>query len=50
MVEELSSEPDYEVFLKKLCSAPSDGIDKQTSSPRYAVYDVEFDLGQDGKR
>lgn len=41
VVEESSSEQDYEVFLQKLYSA---------GGPRYAVYDVEFDLREDGKR
>ncbi|KAL4887666.1 cofilin, actophorin [Aspergillus karnatakaensis] len=47
VVEETSSESDYEAFLKKLTST-LDG--HQSSAPRYALYDVEYDLGEDGKR
>lgn len=44
---ESSSEPDYEVFLHSLRGA-EDSTGKPM--PRYAVYDVEYDLGEDGKR
>jgi cofilin len=47
VVQDMSSEQSYEVFRENLCSA----IDaKGNSSPRYAVYDVEYDLGNEGKR
>jgi cofilin len=47
IVEETSSETEYEVFRQKLLS----GIDKTGKpAPRYAVYDVDYDLGEDGKR
>ncbi|QPC70087.1 hypothetical protein HYE68_000839 [Fusarium pseudograminearum] len=47
IVEEASSETDYEVFRQKLLS----GVDKTGNpAPRYAVYDVDYDLGEDGKR
>ncbi|WXC45450.1 hypothetical protein SNK03_005152 [Fusarium graminearum] len=47
VVEETSSETDYEVFRQKLLS----GVDKTGNpAPRYAVYDVDYDLGEDGKR
>ncbi|KAI9035783.1 cofilin [Aspergillus affinis] len=47
VVEDSSSEPNYEVFRRKLSSA----VDGQgRPMPRYGVYDVEYDLGQDGKR
>ncbi|RAH64716.1 actin-binding ADF family protein [Aspergillus aculeatinus CBS 121060] len=44
---ESSSEPDYEVFLHFLCGA---GDSTGKPMPRYAAYDVEYDLGEDGKR
>ncbi|KAM0307419.1 hypothetical protein ACHAPM_000134 [Fusarium culmorum] len=47
MVEETSSETEYEVFRQKLLS----GVDNTGKpAPRYAVYDVDYDLGEDGKR
>jgi cofilin len=47
VLEESSPETDYEVFLKKLSSA----VDKDGNpTPRYAVYDVEYDLGSEGNR
>ncbi|KAJ6072760.1 hypothetical protein N7467_010845 [Penicillium canescens] len=47
VLEESSPETDYEVFLQKLSSA----VDKDGNpAPRYAVYDVEYDLGSEGKR
>ena len=47
MVDETSSDPDYETFRQKLISA----VDKNgKSAPRYALYDVDYDLGEDGKR
>ncbi|KAH6890650.1 cofilin, actophorin [Thelonectria olida] len=46
-VESVSSEKDYDVFLDKLSSA----VDENgKAAPRYAVYDVEYDLGEEGKR
>ncbi|KAF4979214.1 hypothetical protein FZEAL_4523 [Fusarium zealandicum] len=46
MVEETSSEQDYETFRQKLTSA----VDKLGKpAPRYAVYDVDYDLGENGK-
>ncbi|KAL3476080.1 hypothetical protein BJX99DRAFT_228489 [Aspergillus californicus] len=47
-VEEVSEDPDYEVFRTKLENArDSNG----KPAPRYAVYDVEYDLGSsEGKR
>ena len=41
VVKESSPEPDYEVFRQRLTAV---------TEPRYAAYDVEFDLGEDGKR
>lgn len=47
VVEETSSDTDYEIFRQKLLS----GVDKAGKpAPRYAVYDVDYDLGEDGKR
>ncbi|OJJ29670.1 hypothetical protein ASPWEDRAFT_294336 [Aspergillus wentii DTO 134E9] len=46
-VDESSTELDYEAFRQKLSSA----VDNSGKpAPRYAVYDVEFDLHEDGKR
>ncbi|KAH8680095.1 cofilin, actophorin [Tricladium varicosporioides] len=47
VVEESSSKQDYEVFLQRLSSAVDS---KGEPAPRYAVYDVEYDLGGEGKR
>ena len=47
VVEESSPEKNYEAFLQKLTSAhDSDG----KPAPRYAIYDVEYDLLEDGRR
>ncbi|KAF5000798.1 hypothetical protein FGRMN_1405 [Fusarium graminum] len=47
VVEETSSDTDYETFRQRLLS----GVDKSGKpAPRYAVYDVDYDLGEDGKR
>jgi cofilin len=47
VVEETSSETEYEIFRQKLLS----GVDKTGKpAPQYAVYDVDYDLGEDGKR
>lgn len=47
IVDETSSDKDYEAFLNKLSSA-TDANGKP--APRYAAYDVEYDLGEEGKR
>jgi cofilin len=49
VVDETSTESDYEVFRRKLSGADGQAGDAMLL-PRFAVYDVEFDLGQDGKR
>ncbi|KAJ8107800.1 hypothetical protein OPT61_g8612 [Boeremia exigua] len=49
VVDETSSESDYEIFRQKLCSTDND-ICGFLPPPRFAVYDVEYDLGLDGKR
>ncbi|KAB8204921.1 hypothetical protein BDV34DRAFT_110824 [Aspergillus parasiticus] len=47
VVEDSSAEQDFEAFRHKLCST----VDSRGNpAPRYAVYDVEYDLGEDGKR
>jgi len=47
VVEESSPDTEYETFRQKLLSA----VDKSGKSvPRYALYDVDYDLGEDGKR
>ncbi|OQE35408.1 hypothetical protein PENCOP_c013G01889 [Penicillium coprophilum] len=47
IVEGRSSEKNYETFLQKLTSS----IDNEGNrAPRYAVYDVEYDLSEDGRR
>lgn len=48
VVDEISGEPDYEVFREKIENARDS---KGNPAPRYAVYDVEFELeGGEGKR
>ncbi|KAL4883246.1 hypothetical protein BJY04DRAFT_28602 [Aspergillus karnatakaensis] len=42
VVDEVSEETDYEVFRSKLENAQDS---KGNPAPRYAVYDVEYDLG-----
>ncbi|CAG8034953.1 unnamed protein product [Penicillium nalgiovense] len=47
VVEETSTAKDYEVFRQKLSAA----VDKDGNpAPRYAIYDMEYDLGSEGKR
>ncbi|KAM0494448.1 hypothetical protein ACHAP8_008591 [Fusarium lateritium] len=43
----MSSDKDYESFLNKLASATDD---KGKPAPRYAAYDVKYDIGEEGKR
>lgn len=48
VVDEVGHDQDYEVFREKLTSARDD---KGNVAPRYAVYDVEYELGAgEGKR
>lgn len=48
VLDEVSSDQDYEVFRSKLESAQDS---KGNPAPRYAVYDVEYELGgSEGKR
>jgi cofilin len=47
VVEETSTAKDYEFFRQKLSAA----VDKDGNpAPRYAIYDMEYDLGSEGKR
>ncbi|KAH7166436.1 putative cofilin, actophorin [Dactylonectria macrodidyma] len=47
IVDQTSLEQDYGVFLHELSSA----VDANGApAPRFAVYDVEYNLGDDGKR
>lgn len=46
-VEEVSFDASYARFLERLAST----VDGQgRPAPRYAAYDVEYDLGEEGKR
>lgn len=47
VVDEVSQETDYEVFRNKLVNAKDD---KGNPVPRYAVYDVDFEILNEGKR
>lgn len=48
VIDEVGEDQDYEVFREKLCSA-KDSMGRP--APRYAVYDVEYELGGgEGKR
>ena len=48
VAEESGSEKDYEVFREKLVNAKDS---KGNPAPRYAAYDVEYDLGSgEGQR
>ncbi|KAJ6128639.1 hypothetical protein N7471_009856 [Penicillium samsonianum] len=47
VVEETSTEKDYEVFCQKLWAA----VDKDRNpAPRYAIYDMDYELAKGGKR
>lgn len=46
IVEEKSSEKSYDEFRQRLTSSVENG----QRVPRYAVYDVEYDLKDDGRR
>lgn len=47
VIDDVSQETDYEVFRSKLESARDD---EGNPAPRYAVYDVEYELPGEGKR
>lgn len=47
IVDESPTKSDYEAFHEKVSSA----VDHEGRAvPRFDIYDVEYDLGQDGKR
>ncbi|KAJ5603658.1 hypothetical protein N7537_006614 [Penicillium hordei] len=47
VLEEASTEKDWDLFRMKLYSA----VDKDGDpAPRYAIYDMEYDLGSEGKQ
>jgi len=51
VVEETSSDPDWEVFQNKLLSAKAGYKGKEGKGPRFAVYDFEYELeAGEGKR
>lgn len=51
VVEETSTNPDYSVFREKLLNAKSkDRRGKEGIGGRYAVFDVEYEHGDEGKR
>lgn len=47
VLEETGFETDYEIFRQKLISSVDESGKPE---PRYAIYDVDYDLGEDGKR
>ena len=51
VVEDSSSDPDWESFQEKLLSAKSSHKGREGKGPRYAVYDFEWELESgEGKR
>ncbi len=51
VVEDSSSDPDWETFQNKLLNAKSASKGKEGKGPRYAVYDFEYELeGGEGTR
>lgn len=47
VLEETSTEKDWDFFRMKLCCA----VDKDGDpAPRYVIYDMEYDLGSEGKQ
>jgi cofilin len=51
VVEETSQEPEWDVFRNKLLSAKALHKGKEGKGPRYAVYDLEYELAAgEGKR
>ena len=51
VVEETSSDGDWEAFQKKLMNAKASYKGKEGKGPRYAVYDFEYELeAGEGKR
>ena len=51
VVEDTSSDPDWEKFQEKLLNAKSSHRGKEGKGPRYAVYDFQYELeGGEGTR
>lgn len=51
MVEDASSDPDWETFQSKLMNAKSSHRGKEGKGPRFAVYDFQYELeGGEGMR
>ena len=51
VVEDSSSDPDWETFQNKLMKAKSGHKGKEGKGPRYAVYDFQYELdGGEGTR
>lgn len=51
VVEDASSDPDWETFQNKLLNAKSGHKGKEGKGPRYAVYDFQYELdGGEGTR
>lgn len=51
MVEDSSSDPDWETFQSKLMNAKAGHKGKEGKGPRYAVYDFQYELeGGEGTR
>ena len=51
VVEDSSSDPDWETFQSKLLNAKSGHKGKEGKGPRYAVYDFQYELdGGEGTR
>lgn len=51
VVEDKGTDPDWEKFQSKLMNARSGYKGKEGKGPRYAVYDVDYELeGGEGKR
>ncbi|KAI1330621.1 hypothetical protein F5Y16DRAFT_339191 [Xylariaceae sp. FL0255] len=46
VVDEASTDPDYNNFLKKLFDAKLNINGVEYSAPRFAIYDVEYDSGE----
>ena len=51
VVEDASSDPDWETFQNKLMNAKAGHRGKEGKGPRYAVYDLQYELeGGEGTR
>jgi len=50
VVDETSTDPDYDVFREKLLDSKSTWNKKEGLGARYAVYDFEYSLNDEGTR